>query len=121
LCHSPEYVLERAITGKYRMAIKDDKESEEEMIAVVKALVLALAVTGLASAGVVATPLNKAIDIHKNHLGPDSKLPENAMKGQQNALDHLMKNQARWLQNQNNTSSDDRNETAEPDEVPETD
>ncbi len=91
------------------------------MLAVAKALVLALAITGVASAGAAAMPLTKAIDIHKNHLGPDSKLPAKATPGQQNALDHLQRNQERWLANEhanstgNETELPEANETAEPD------
>ncbi len=84
------------------------------MVAIAQALVLALAVTGLAGAGVAGLPMDKAIDVHKNHLGPDSKLPEHAQKGQQNSLDHLLANQNRWVNEHNSTLPDD-NETAESD------
>jgi len=92
------------------------------MLAIVKALVLALAVTGVAgtgvAAGVVHIPLQHAIDIHKEHLGQNSTMPEQSKQGQQNALDHLMENQERWL-------SKPHNDTAEANETdveqPETD
>ena len=80
---------------------------------------LALAVTGLAGAGVAALPMDKAIEIHKNHIGPDSKLPQQAMKGQNNSLDHLLKNQERWVAGNHTLEPDnDLNEAAE---APETD
>jgi hypothetical protein len=82
------------------------------MAAIAHALVLALAVTGLAGAGLAGLPMEKAIGMHKNQLGPDSKLPEQAMKGQQSALDHLLKNQERWVAG-NHTATPDDNETAE--------
>jgi len=61
--------------------------------------------TGVAT-GVVHIPLQQAIDIHKNHLDQNSTMPEQSRQGQQNALDHLMENQQRWL-------SKPRNETAD--------
>jgi hypothetical protein len=91
------------------------------MLAAAKALVLALAITGVASAGVAATPLTKAIEIHKNHLGQNSDLPAKAMPGQQNALDHLQRNQERWLANPPGNSTGtgielpEDNGTVEPD------
>lgn len=83
------------------------------MAAVAQALVLALAATGVAGATITGLPMEKAIEIHKNHLGPDSKLPEQAMKGQHSALDYLIKNQDRWVA-ENHTAVPDDNETAEP-------
>jgi len=71
------------------------------MLAAAKVLVLALAVTGAGTAsvatGMVVVPLTKAIEIHEDNLGTDSPLPDQAMKGQQIAYDHIMKNQERWL------------------------
>jgi len=88
------------------------------MIAAAKAMVLAfVAVTGVGATGVVAgvidVPMQKAIDIHKNHLGENSTMPDQSHKGQQNALDHLLSNADKWLS---------RNVTQEPDdELNETD
>jgi len=86
------------------------------MLATAKVLFLALAVTGVSATGVattvVQTPLSHAIDIHEDHLGANTTLPSQAMKGQQNALDHLMKNQERWLANNHSwMPDDDDNET----------
>ncbi len=85
------------------------------MLAAAKVLVLALAVTGVSATGVatgvVQTPLLKAIDIHEDHMGANSTLPQQAMKGQQNALDHLMKNQERWVAGNHTWVPDDDNET----------
>jgi hypothetical protein len=82
------------------------------MVGVAQALVLALAVTGLAGVGVAGLPMQKAIDGHNDHLGPDSKLPEQAQKGQQNALEHLLENQDRWVARNHTADSDsDLNET----------
>jgi len=55
-------------------------------------------------AGVVQN--HKAIDNIRSHLGPNSGMPEQSQKGQQNALDHLLNNQ--------NVTHDD-NETENPD------
>jgi hypothetical protein len=94
------------------------------MLAIAKVLIVALALTGVAgtgaAAGVVHMPLQKAIDIHKSHLGQNSTMPEQSHKGQQNALDHLLGNQERLLNNHNVTHMPDTNET-EPDELNETD
>ena len=80
------------------------------MLAIAKVLILAFAVTGVAGAGVasgvVQTPLQHAIDIHKNHLDQNSTMPEQSRHGQQNALDHLMENQERWLSNPHNETSE---------------
>ena len=71
------------------------------MLATVKVLFLALAVTGVSVTGVAAgetqTPLTKAIGIHEDHLGADSTMPQQAIKGQQNALDHLNMNEDKWV------------------------
>ena len=71
------------------------------MLAVAKVLFLALAVTGVSASGVamgaVQTPLTNAIEIHEDHLGMDSPMPQQSTKGQQTAYDHLMKNQEKWL------------------------
>ena len=92
------------------------------MLAVAKVLFLALAVTGVSATGVatvvVQTPLTNAIEIHEDHLGADSTLPQQAMKGQQTAYDHLMKNQERWLaKNHTWMPDDDHNETDDLDDV----
>ena len=86
------------------------------MIAAAKALVLAfVAVTGVGATGVVTgaidVPLQKAIDIHKDHLGANSTMPEQSQKGQQNALDHLLENQEKWLARNVTHVPDDDNET----------
>jgi len=88
------------------------------MIVAAKAIVLALmAVTGVGATGVVAgvvhLPMQKAIDIHKDHLGPNSTMPDQSQKGQQNSLDHLLSNQEKWLASHNVTQvpGDDLNET----------
>jgi hypothetical protein len=88
------------------------------MIAAAKALVLAfVAVTGVGATGVatgaIDIPLQKAIDIHEDHLGENSTMPGQSQKGQQNALDHLLSNQEKWLASHNMTHvpDDDLNET----------
>ena len=87
------------------------------MIAAAKALVLAfVAVTGVGATGVASgaidIPLQKAIDIHEDHLGQNSTMPEQSQKGQQNALDHLLENQEKWLaRNITQDPDDDLNET----------
>jgi len=115
LCYSSGNVLETAIRAKDK-GVPRTKESVTRMLAIAKVLLLAFAVSGVAvtgaAAGVVHIPLTKAIDIHKNHLGPDSKLPLNAMKGQQNAYDHLVENQQRWMQNHTVTLPTTANVTA---------
>jgi len=76
------------------------------MLAIAKVLLLAFAVSGVAVTGAAATghiPLEQAKQIHEKHLGPDSKLPEQAMKGQQNAYDNIVANQDRWLADHNMT------------------
>ncbi len=68
------------------------------MLAVAKLLMLSFATIGVVAVGAVAhIPLEKAIDIHKDHLSADSGMPTQSTKGQQNALDHLQVNQERWL------------------------
>lgn len=87
------------------------------MFVAAKAILLALAVTGVAAtgmvAGVVHMPMQKAIDIHKEHLGQNTTMPQQSTSGQQNALDHLMENQMRWLSKPHNDTgdNDDHNET----------
>lgn len=86
------------------------------MLATAKVLFVALALTGVAGAGVATgmVPLTKAIDIHEKHLGLNSTMPDQSRQGQQNALDHLMQNQDRWI-NKNMTHEPDVNETDERD------
>jgi len=91
------------------------------MLAAAKVLILALAVTGVSATGVatgvVQTPLTKAIEIHKDHL-QNSTMPEQAMKGQQTAYDHLLKNQDRWVAKNHTWMPDDHdNETDDLDDV----
>ena len=84
------------------------------MIAAAKAIVLALvAVTGVGTTGVVVGDihLQNAIDIHKDHLGANSTMPEQSHKGQQNSLDHLLENQEKWLARNITQVPDDDNET----------
>lgn len=91
------------------------------MLAAAKVLMLALAVTGVSAAGVatgaIQTPLSKAIDIHEDHMGANSTLPQKAMKGQQNALDHLMKNQDRWIAGNHTWVPGTDNETDDLDDM----
>lgn len=88
------------------------------MFVIAKAVLLAMVVTGVAAtgtvAGVVHLPMQKAIDIHKGHLGQNSTMPGQSTHGQQNSLDHLMENQQRWM-------AKPHNETADHDELNETD
>lgn len=86
------------------------------MLAAVKVLFVALALTGVAGTGVATgmVPLTKAIDIHEKHLGQNSTMPDQSRQGQQNALNHLMENQERWL-SRNVTQGLESNETAETD------
>lgn len=88
------------------------------MLVTAKVLLVALALTGVAGAGVATgmTPLTKAIDIHEKHLGQNSTMPDQSRHGQQNALDHLLHNQESWL-SKNVTREPELNET----ELPETD
>ena len=61
-------------------------------------------------------PMHKAIDIGKQHVGPNSTLPAQSHDGQQNAFDHLLQNQDKWLASHNATQvpDDDGNETDDP-------
>lgn len=87
------------------------------MFAIAKAVMLALAVIGVAATGaaadVVHAPMQKAIDIHKEHLGQNSTMPAQSIHGQQNALDHIMENHLRWMSKPHNETVDDNelNET----------
>jgi len=109
LCYSSGSVREKALRLKTKWDSENKGESNK-MLAIAKVLILAFAVTGVAgtgvATGVVHIPLQQAIDIHKNHLDQNSTMPEQSRQGQQNALDHLMENQQRWL-------SKPRNETAD--------
>jgi len=92
------------------------------MLAVAKVLFLALAVTGVSVTGVAAgeiqTPLTKAIEIHRDHLGADSTMPQQSVKGQQNAYDHLMMNQDKWIaKNHTWMPGPDHNETDDLDDL----
>ncbi|MBU0684270.1 MAG: hypothetical protein ABIE25_04525 [Thermoplasmatota archaeon] len=88
------------------------------MFVIAKAVLLALAVMGVAAtgavAGVVHVPQQKAIDIHKEHLGQNSTMPAQSTHGQQTALDHLMHNYERWMAKPHNETVDD-NELSETD------
>ena len=54
------------------------------MLPVLKAVMLALAVSGVAATGVVMhMPLDNAKKVLGEKLGPDSTLPENGQKGVQ--------------------------------------
>ena len=109
LCYSSGSVLEKALRLKAKCD-SDNKGEANKMLAIAKVLILAFAVTGVAgtgvATGVVHMPLQHAIDIHKNHLGQNSTMPEQSMHGQQNALDHLMENQQRWLSKPHNETAD---------------
>ncbi len=90
------------------------------MFAIAKAVLLALAVAGVAATGVAASvvdaPMQEAIDIHKEHLGQNSTMPEQSTYGQQNSLDRLMENWERWMSKPHNeTDDDDLNETGDDD------
>lgn len=82
------------------------------MISLLKVVIVALAVTGAAGSGVTASvvkiPLENAVQVHEDHMGEDSSLPDQATKGQQTALDHLRANQERWLANHPNMTLEDR-------------
>jgi hypothetical protein len=71
------------------------------MIVLLKALVLAFAVAGISGTGAATelahAPMQKAIEIHESHLAQNTTMPEQCLKGQQTAIDHLMKNKERWL------------------------
>jgi hypothetical protein len=94
------------------------------MFVIAKAVLLALAVTGMAAtgvaAGVVHVPMQKAIDIHKEHLGQNSTMPDQSTPGQQNALDRLMENQQRWMSKPHNETGDDDLDDADEEEANET-
>jgi len=86
------------------------------MLPALKAVMLALAVSGVAAAGVVMhIPLDNAKKVLGEKLGPDSKVPEDGQKGVQNALNHVNDNQDRWLLNHTGTHSTEtpENETAD--------
>lgn len=121
LCYSSESVRENALRLKAECDSENKGESNK-MLAIAKVLILAFAVTGVAgtgvATGVVHMPLQNAIDIHKNHLGQNSTMPEQSTHGQQNALDHLMENQQRWLSKPHNETADLNDTDVEP---PETD
>jgi hypothetical protein len=91
------------------------------MFAIAKALMIALTLTSVAGTGAAMgfmhMPSQKAIDIHKSHLGLNTTMPEQSQNGQQNSLDHLLGNQDRQLSNHNVTHLPDTNET----ELPESD
>jgi hypothetical protein len=81
------------------------------LFVIAKALIFALAVSGVAAtgsmAGMVHMPMQKAIDIHKEHLGQNSTMPSQSTHGQQTALDHLMQNQQRWMSKPHNDTASD--------------
>jgi len=85
------------------------------MLAIAKVLMVALALTGVGGTGVAVgiahVPMQKAIDIHKLHLGENSTMPEQSQNGQHNALYHLNLNLERFLGNHNMTHVHDTNET----------
>lgn len=121
MCYSSESVREKALRLKAKWA-SDNKGESNEMLAIAKVLILAFAVTGVAgtgvATGVVHMPLQHAIDIHKNHLDQNSTMPEQCRHGQQNALDHLMENQQRWLSKPHNETANVNDTDVE---LPETD
>jgi len=88
------------------------------MLASAKILFLTFAVIGVAATGAtgVDSPMKKAIQIHEDHLGTNSNMPDQAIKGQQNSYDRLMMNQARWIaQNHTWSPDDDSDETDDMD------
>ena len=121
MCYSSGSVREKALRLKAECDSENKGESNK-MLAIAKVLILAFAVTGVAgtgvATGVVHMPLQHAIDIHKNHLGQNSTMPEQSRHGQQNALDHLMENQQRWLAKPHNETADVNDTDVE---LPETD
>lgn len=73
------------------------------MIASAKALVLAFVMSGAFSGGAMMAedhpmPLEQAKEIHEDHLGADSTLPDQAIKGQQTAYDHIVSALEKWLE-----------------------
>ena len=120
LCYSSGSVREKALRLKAKWA-SENKGEVNKMLAIAKVLILAFAVTGVAgtgvATGVVHMPLQNAIDIHKNHLGENSTMPEQSTHGQQNALDHLMENQQRWLANPHNETADVNDTDVEQPEI----
>jgi hypothetical protein len=82
------------------------------MIAAAKLVMLALSLTAVGAVAATNLPMTKAIDVHNDHLMDPSKLPEGGQAGNQNALDHLMQNQERWIVNNNTAPEDnDTNDT----------
>ena len=85
------------------------------MLAIAKVLMVALTLAGVGgtgvAVGVVHAPMQKAIDIHKSHLGQNSTMPEQSRNGQNNALYHLGLNLERFFDNHNVTHVPDTNET----------
>jgi hypothetical protein len=72
------------------------------LIATAKALMFALAIAGIAAGeGLTGAgddvPLEQAKQIHHELMGDDSRLPDQATKGQQTAMDHIVLDQERWL------------------------
>jgi hypothetical protein len=69
------------------------------MLVSAKILFLTFAVVGVAATGAAAvdSPMMKAIQIHESHLGADSTIPDQAVKGQQNSYDRLMMAQEKFL------------------------
>ena len=82
------------------------------MIAAAKLVMLALSLTAVGAVAATNLPMTKAIDVHNDHLMDPSMLPEGGQAGNQNALDHLMQNQERWIVNNNTAPEDnDTNDT----------
>ena len=79
------------------------------MLASAKILILTFAVIGIATTGAtgVDAPMKKAIQIHEDHLGTNSTMPDQAIKGQQNSYDRLMMAMEKWMAG---------NHTSEPEE-----
>ena len=91
------------------------------MLAAAKLLFLTFGVMGVAGTGVTGmnleTPLSNAIEVHEDHLSANTTLPEQAIKGQQMAYDHLVKNLDRWLAKNHTWMPDDDNETDDLDDT----
>ena len=72
------------------------------MLGFAKAFLVVFAFSGIAMFGAGAAdsaqlPMEKAIEIHEDHLASDSPMPDRSTHGQQTALDNLRFSQERWI------------------------
>ena len=72
------------------------------MLGFAKAFLVVVAVSGIAmtgagAAGFVQLPMERAIEIHEDHLAYDSPMTDQSTHGQQTALDNLRFNQEKWI------------------------